>query len=165
MSQPSQISSMFCPSGWTCMDYTNYSSIIVIVYCLQCEHVLFVYVFTLIPPRLSDPCNFITVLLVTREPEQTTLLFWSAACGVTPHGLHTAASARHFQICFLPEYFDRLFVYLLFVHLVLFMHQAMCNIFWHLRNVYLDAGSSLISSRCLSRSILFIAIVCMARFV
>ncbi len=46
--------------------------------------------FTVIPPRLSDPCNFITVLLVTREPEQTTLLFWSAACCVTPHGLHTA---------------------------------------------------------------------------
>ena len=33
-----------------------------------------------------------------------------------------AASAHHFQICFLPEYFDRLFVYLLFVYLVLFMH-------------------------------------------
>ena len=33
-----------------------------------------------------------------------------------------ATSARHFQICFLPEYFDRLFVYLLFVYLVLFMH-------------------------------------------
>ena len=44
-----------------------------------------------------------------------------------------AANARHFQICFLPEYFDRLFVYLLFVYLVLFMHQATCNIFWHLR--------------------------------
>ena len=40
-----------------------------------CEQVLFVYVLTVIPPRLSDPCNFITVLLVTREPEQTTLLF------------------------------------------------------------------------------------------
>ena len=33
------------------------------------------YVFTITPPRLTDPCNFITVLLVTREPEQTTLLF------------------------------------------------------------------------------------------
>ena len=44
-----------------------------------------------------------------------------------------AASARHFQICFLLEYFDRLFVYLLFIYLVLFMHQAMSNIFWHLR--------------------------------
>ena len=41
----------------------------------KCEQVLFVYVYTIIPPRLSDPCNFITVLLVTREPEQTTLLF------------------------------------------------------------------------------------------
>ena len=42
---------------------------------LMCEQMLFVYVFTIIPPRLTDPCNFITVLLVTREPEQTTLLF------------------------------------------------------------------------------------------
>ena len=49
-----------------------------------------IYVLTAVPPRLSDSCNFITVLLVTREPEQTTLLFWSAACCVTPHGLHTA---------------------------------------------------------------------------
>ena len=31
-----------------------------------------------------------------------------------------ATSARHFQICFLPESFGRLFVYLLFVYLVLF---------------------------------------------
>ena len=53
------------------------------------EQVLFVYVSTLIPPRLMDQRNFITVLIVTREPEQT-LLFRSAACGVTPHGLHTA---------------------------------------------------------------------------
>ena len=40
-----------------------------------CEQVLFVYVSTLIPPRLTDQRNFITVLIVTREPEQTTLLF------------------------------------------------------------------------------------------
>ena len=40
-----------------------------------CEQVLFVYVLTAVPPRLSDSCNFITVLLVTREPEQTTLKF------------------------------------------------------------------------------------------
>ena len=33
------------------------------------------YVFTVIPPRLTDPRSFVTVLLVTREPEQTTLLF------------------------------------------------------------------------------------------
>ena len=41
----------------------------------RCEQVLFVYVFTIIPPRLTDQRNFITVLIVTREPEQTTLLF------------------------------------------------------------------------------------------
>ena len=40
-----------------------------------CEQVLFVYVSTLIPPCLTDQRNFITVLIVTREPEQTTLLF------------------------------------------------------------------------------------------
>ena len=56
----------------------------------SCEQVLFVYVYTLIPPCLTDQRNFITVLIVTREPEQTTLLFWSAACGVTLHGLYTA---------------------------------------------------------------------------
>ena len=26
-----------------------------------CEQVLFLYVYTIIPPRLSDPCDFITV--------------------------------------------------------------------------------------------------------
>ena len=56
----------------------------------RCEQVLFVYVFTIIPPRLTDQRNFITVLIVTREPEQRPLLFWSAACGVTPNRLHTA---------------------------------------------------------------------------
>ena len=61
-----------------------------IQYIYICEQVLFVYVSTLIPPCLTDQRNFITVLIVTREPEQTTLLFWSAACGVTPHGLYTA---------------------------------------------------------------------------
>ena len=40
-----------------------------------CEQVLFVYVSTLIPPCLTDQRNFITVLIVTREPEQTTFLF------------------------------------------------------------------------------------------
>ena len=64
-------------------------------FCHNCEQVLFVYVSTLIPPCLTDQCNFITVLIVTREPEQMTLLFWSAACGITPteltpHDLHTA---------------------------------------------------------------------------
>ena len=55
-----------------------------------CEQVLFGHVFTAIPPQLSEPCNFITVLLVTWEPEQTTLLFWSTVCSVMPHDLHTA---------------------------------------------------------------------------
>ena len=40
-----------------------------------CEQVLFVHVSTLIPPCLTDQRNFFVVLLVTREPEQTTLLF------------------------------------------------------------------------------------------
>ena len=40
-----------------------------------CEQVLFLHVLTAILSRLSDSCSFITVLLVTREPEQTTLLF------------------------------------------------------------------------------------------
>ena len=42
------------------------------------------------PALLNGSMQFHYCTLVTREPEQTTLLFWSAACGVTPHGLHTA---------------------------------------------------------------------------
>ena len=38
------------------------------------------YVFNVIPTRLPYPCNFITVLIVNQEQEQTTLLFWSNAC-------------------------------------------------------------------------------------
>ena len=45
---------------------------------LMCEQVLFVYVLTAVPPQLSDSCNFTTVLLVTREPEQTTLFSFEA---------------------------------------------------------------------------------------
>ena len=53
---------------------------------------------------------------------------------------------RQFQICFLPLHFDRL----LFVYLLLFMHQAMCNIIKlniyqileRVRVVYSDAWSS-----------------------
>ena len=55
-----------------------------------CEQVLFVYVFTIIPPRLTDQRNFISLLIVTQELEQTMLLFLSTACCVMPHGLHTA---------------------------------------------------------------------------
>ena len=43
------------------------------VHC-RCEQVPFVR-FTIILPRLTDPRNFITALLVTQEPEETTLLF------------------------------------------------------------------------------------------
>ena len=45
------------------------------IYIYRCEQVLFVYVSTVIPPCLTDQRNFITVLIVTREPEQTTFLF------------------------------------------------------------------------------------------
>ena len=38
------------------------------------------YVFNVIPTRLPYPCNFITVLIVNQEQEQTTLLFWSNVC-------------------------------------------------------------------------------------
>ena len=43
-----------------------YMSVPFCILCM-CEQVLFVYVYTIISPRLSDPCNFITVLLVTRD--------------------------------------------------------------------------------------------------
>ena len=42
------------------------------------------------PAPLNGSMQFHYCTLVTREPEQTTLLFWSAACGVMPQGLHTA---------------------------------------------------------------------------
>ena len=54
-----------------------------------CEQVLFVRFYNN-PAPLNGSMQFHYCTLVTREPEQTTLLFWSAACGVTPHGLHTA---------------------------------------------------------------------------
>ena len=67
-----------------------------------CEQVLFVYILTAIPPWLSDSCNFITVPLVTQELEQMMLLFWSVACSVTPHGLHTADRCMPFSNLFSP---------------------------------------------------------------
>ena len=44
--------------------------------------------------------------------------------GLMPHPLLylIAAGALQFQMCFPTEYFDRFFVYLLFVYLLLFMH-------------------------------------------
>ena len=50
-----------------CMQFLHIRFLITMCYCAQ--------VFTVIPPRLSDPCNFMTVPLVTRQLEQTTLLF------------------------------------------------------------------------------------------
>ena len=115
------------------------------------------------PAPLNGSMQFHYCTLVTREPEQTTLLFWSAACGVTPHGLHTAdrrysASAGLFQICFSPLTFWPL---VCLPTLCLRGQPELCTKPWViyfgilecLFNVYLDAGSSLISSRCLSRSI------------
>ena len=53
-----------------------------------CEQVLFVRFYSNpAPVNRSTQFHYCTV---TREPEQTTLLFWSAACSVTPRGLHTA---------------------------------------------------------------------------
>ena len=83
---------------------------------LDCERLFCVYVFRLWTPTpqpsplffflvwASALCTFYNnpaplngsmqfhycTLVTSREPEQTTLLFWSATCGVTPHGLHTA---------------------------------------------------------------------------
>ena len=94
----------------------------------------------------------------------------------TPHGLHTddrrqppvrAIFKSVFSLNILTAY---LFTYPLFTQSFLFTKLCIIYfgiLFWLecLSNVYLEAGSSLISSRCLSRSILFIAVVCMARFV
>ena len=44
-------------------------SIVFVVFVHNCVSKCSLYVFTIIPPRLTDPCNFIIVL------EQTTLLF------------------------------------------------------------------------------------------
>ena len=50
-----------------CMQFLHIRFLITMCYCS--------HIFTVIPPRLLDPCNFITVPLVTRQLEQTTLLF------------------------------------------------------------------------------------------
>ena len=79
--------------AWSSVTYTRriivWQNFIVYIYIYMWASALCIR-FTIIPPRLTDQCNFITVLIVTREPEQTMLLFWSAACGITPHGLHAA---------------------------------------------------------------------------
>ena len=93
----------------------------------MCEQVIFVYVSTLIPPCLTDQCNFIycTISNLGTGADDTFVLkrgMWRNATWPLHSWLAIAASVRHFQICFLPEYFDCLFDYLLFVYLVLFMH-------------------------------------------
>ena len=84
--------------------------------------------FTIIPPLLTDPQQF-HYCIDDSNPgtgaDDALVLKRGVWCNATwpSHSRPAiAASARHFQICFLPEYFDRLFVYLLFIYLVLFMH-------------------------------------------
>ena len=129
---------------------------------LLCEQVLFVYVFNGNPAPVIRFMQFhyCTVSNPGTGADDTFVLKHSMQCNTTrpSHSRPViAASAHHFQICFLPQYFDRLFTYSLFTQS--FLCTKPCVIYFGilecLSNVYLDAGSSLISSRCLSRSILF----------
>ena len=72
-----------------CMQVTVKAACTYRLVLYKCEQVLFVRFYNN-PAPLNGSMQFHYCTLVTREPEQTTLLFWSAACGVTPHGLHTA---------------------------------------------------------------------------
>ena len=72
---------------------------VISVYVYVCWEIMLIYIYMWAsalctfynnPAPLNGSMQFHYCTLVTREPEQTTLLFWSAACGVTPHGLHTA---------------------------------------------------------------------------
>ena len=145
--------------------------------CL-CEHVLFVRVLTVIPTRLSDSCSFITLLLVTREAEQTTLLFWETRCAWrnadswpshSQPAIAILAVRARFKFAPWTIFWPRVCVPF-FVYLLLFVHQSQGNIIWHL--LYLRMCTCCLfrrrielSSRCLSRSILFIDVVCTARSV
>ena len=99
--------------------------------------------------------------------EQT---FAQLRTGLTPHR-HMAftqpTGVRQFQICF-PLH---ILIACCCLPTSFLCTKAMRNRIWHLLNLrmgtclfrsYLDAGSSLTGSRCLSRSILFIAVVCTA---
>ena len=73
----------------------------------ECEQVLFVYVSTLIPPRLTDQRSFIycTISNPGTGADDTFVLkrgVWRNATWPSHSRPATAASARHFQICFLP---------------------------------------------------------------
>ena len=100
----------------------------------QYEQVLFVYILTAILPWLSDPCSFVTVLLVTRELEQTPLLFWSTACSVMPHGLHKA-NRRWLLVhaSFKSVFSLNILTACLFTYSFLCTKLCVnCNIIWHL---------------------------------
>ena len=76
------------------------------VHVFICEQVLFVYVSTLIPPCLTDQRNFIcTISNPGTGADDTFVLKRGVWCNAT-WPIHSrpaiAASARHFQICFLP---------------------------------------------------------------
>ena len=99
----------------------------------MCEQVHFVQVFMVILPWL--PSSFINC--TANKPgtgaDNTFLLKHYICRNVTQpsHNQLAIAGAHHIQIYFLPLYFDRL----LFVYLLLFMHQALCNIIWHLSDL------------------------------
>ena len=72
---------------------------------LSCEQVLFVYVSTIIPPRLTDPRNFIycTDSNPGTGADDAFVLkrgVWRNATWPSHSRPAIAASARHFQICF-----------------------------------------------------------------
>ena len=104
--------------------------------CLElCKYMLFICNFlthvwasalcirsTIIPPLLTDPQQFhyCTDSNPGTGADNAFVLkrgMWRNATRPSHSRPAIAASTRRFQICFLPEYFDRLFVYL-----VLFMH-------------------------------------------
>jgi len=93
----------------------------------MCEQVLFVYFFYNNPAPLNGSTQFhyCTDSNPGTGADDAFVLKRGVLRNATwpSHSrLAIAAGACHFQICFLPEYFDQLFVYLLFVYLVLFMH-------------------------------------------
>ena len=129
---------------------------------------------TIIPPLLTDPQQFhyCTDSNPGTGADDAFVLkrgVWRNATWPSHSRPAIAASERHFQICFSPLTFWPLVC----LPTLCLPSPFLCTKPWViyfgilecLSNVYLDAGSSLISRRCLSRSILFIAVVCMSRFV
>ena len=58
--------------------------------------------FTIIPPRLTDPHSFITVLIVTRDAFVLKRGVWRNTTWPSHSRPAIAASTCHFQICFSP---------------------------------------------------------------